>query len=233
MITHKTKSQTSTVHRLTMASMFAAVLFLSSLSAQAQSLKLVAIEEDWIALVRNADAGRVSPQIVNVIAPSNTISSAYGIVELNHSTEPLFAEGGLQLQVRQGDLLVGQTTAGTGSKLSFNLDRVEYTVAVRVASSGTTLEVSNIRSKSWRSLRQKTYKTTLGDKNVSLSDYTPDFSVANSGVNVGSQRVAKMAITSVRYIYSDGSIRTDSTERVVGQYADSTEPINATDYASE
>ncbi len=212
----------------------AAVCVQMSLSGvSAQERRLVRVEEDWMALITETDWESSSPQIINAMSPSGSLSGGYGMIEMNHTTAPSFQPGGIQLQARRDDVLTAHSTYGSGVSLGCDYDRLEYTVSLSVGGDGLVLGLSNVRSKTWGSLNLEGMQLAIPQSGNSLEQYSPEVSAASAGVNVGAQRVAVLCQKETRYIYSDGDVVVDPTLRLAERYRDATEPIVLTDYASE
>ena len=204
---------------------------LSGLSAQER--RLVRVEEDWMALIKETDWESSSPQIINAISPVGSLNGSYGMIELNHTTAPGFQAGGIQLQARRDDVLTDFAAYGSGISLGYDYDRLEYTVSLSVGEGGLTLGLSNVRSKTWGSLNLEGMQLAIPQSGNSLEQYSPEVSAASAGVNVGAQRVAVLCQKQTRYIYSDGDVVVDPTLRLAERYRDATEPIVLTEYSSE
>src|SRR5262249_5402563 len=56
---------------------------------------------------------------------------------------------------------------------------------------------------------------TYPNGQTNLNNYDVNYSVQNSGVTFGANRVTVFKLTAVRVYYSDGTVQTDSTERIV------------------
>jgi hypothetical protein len=87
-----------------------------------------------------------------------------------------------------------------------------------IAADGTiTYQVANGQSTTWGKFGQGNgqlsvnYPTALG----SLSSYSPDTSVKNSGVSWESNYVTSMALIQVRYYAAGRLISTDTTQRSI------------------
>lgn len=213
----------------------AAVLLLQqSVSlCEAQERRLIRVEEDWMALISETDAGTSSPQILNVISPRQSLSGNYGMVEINHSTWPTFRDGGIQLQSRRGDSLLAVSEQEFGETLRHDFDRLQYTVSLRSHFDRLVMQVSNVRSKTWGSQTLPDLWLALGSESQSLENYSPDFSASSSSVIVGAHRVATLCITEVRYIYSNGDVGTDTTTRFAQRFRDQTAEVSLGLYSNE
>lgn len=201
---------------LTAATLVAGLSFGQGIAEERQ---LVKVEEDWEVLITEADDASSSPQIINVIAPGQSLTGPYAMVEVNHSTFPYFSEGGLQLQGRRGDSLISAQSFASGQTLRHDYDRLKYTIGLRQYEDNLLLIVKNVASKSWGgNLKNDVMLLAFPRENFSLSDYSPEFSVSASSVHVGAHRVASMYMTKSRKFYSDDTVEEDTTIRYSKRY---------------
>ena len=77
---------------------------LAALSVEANQT-IDRIEEDWELVVTSPDAGTTAPQVTCVISPTGNLSSTHATIELNHHTQPEYEDGGVHLQVWNGNLV--------------------------------------------------------------------------------------------------------------------------------
>lgn len=194
------------------------VVSISMTTLVAQDRQLIKVEEDWEVLITEADEDASSPQIINIISPTQDLTGIYGMIELNHSTFPSFAEGGLQLQARRGEQLTTARDYASGQTLRHNYDRLKYTVALRKFDDIMILAVKNVASKSWGNLKNDVMLLAFPSENFNLNDYSPDFSATASSVHVGAHRVASMYMTKSRKYYSNDDVEEDDTVRYSKRY---------------
>jgi len=207
------------------------VLFVSSGSGEAQEDRtIVRIEEDWVALIRSPDSGNTAPQIVNVISPGGDSSALTGIIELNHSSQPVFQAGGYQIQAWNGETLQASVRSSEYRSLHQAMDRLEYTVVMEKTDDGLAFGISNGKSKSWGRFAHHTELLEVPVRNVDLAEYRPEDSVVNTNVNVGAHRVEVLYQKAVRRRFSDGSIETDDTMRVIHRFQELVEVVSLSDY---
>ena len=60
--------------------------------------RAIRIEEDWEVEIGTPEPAGNAPQIINVFSPRQSLSGAYAVFEVNHSTQPTYSAGGMQLQ---------------------------------------------------------------------------------------------------------------------------------------
>ena len=112
----------------------------------------------------------------------------------------------------------GSADAQNFAKLSRNSDNLRYTVAMEKVSNGIKFQLLNGRSRTWGTFAQTPVSVVVTVDAPSLEDYSPEYSVANTNVNVGAHRVDLLYLTATRFKYSDDAIVTDNTDRVVHRY---------------
>lgn len=204
----------------------------NSVNAEDTVRKLVRVEEDWMVLIQETDRDATSPQVNNVISFGSSQSSLYGMIELNHGTSPSFRSGGIQVQARNDETVINQTSWREGYTLNEDYDRLEYTVTLFHQNSSTYVGVKNIRSKTFGDSGSTEIRAQVTSWEKSLTDYRPDVSASASSVNVGAQRVATMCMPRVRYYYSNGDVETDETLRFAERYRTSESPVNLEEFSS-
>ncbi len=218
-------------HPLT--SILCVTLFLtlaSSATAQSTGRTLVRVEEDWVALIGEPDAATSSPQIMNFISPIQSTEGIFGLVQVNHRGAPDFNDGGLQVQGWVGSWMSGSMDANKYAKLNRNSDNLRYTVAMEKVSTGIQFQLLNGRSRTWGRFAQTPVSVVVQTDAPSLEDYSPEFSVANTNVNVGAHRVGLLYMTATRLKYSDGETVSDSTDRVIHRYQLNVNDVALTEY---
>lgn len=180
--------------------------------------RLVRIEEDWVALIAEPDPSTSSPQILNVIAPSQSTTGVFGLIQVNHRDQPTFNEGGLQVQVRRGSGLIGAAQSNRTATLSRTNDSLKYTVAMQLTETGIRFELLNGTSRTWGRFAQSPVAVTVTDGESTLEDYTPEFSTENTCVNLGAHRVELLYLNTIRRTFDNGDVVTDTTDRVLHRY---------------
>lgn len=177
------------------------------------------VEEDWEMVVGNPDAALDAPQITCTYSPTGNLDGIHAAIELNHRSQPSFAQGGLQIQVWNGESLVVARSYVNNAPLSTDGETVRWTQTLDLHGGNLIFEVINGTSTTWGAFGGQGYlKATIhGVSLTNLNGYHPDVSVANSGVGYASNRVQSLVLKEVRLITSTGDVLTDSTPRVVHQ----------------
>ena len=197
----------------------------AEVAAQSTTATLVRVEEDWVAMVGEPDSPTSSPQILNVIAPTNSQDGVFGLIQLNHRSEPAFLEGGQQVQGWVGTTHAGSVSGSKSAILYRTADNIRYTVAMEKVSQGIRFELLNGRSRTWGRFCTTPVGITVATTNNSLAGYTTENSVTSSSVGLGAHRLSALYITATRLTYSDGTVVTDGTDRFVHRYQLSIEDV--------
>jgi hypothetical protein len=203
---------------------------LLSNQAIAQELVVDRVEEDWVIYIANPDQEIGAPQITNVIAPVPSTDGAFGMLELNHGSQPNFKNGGLQIQSWVGDRNIAYQSSLKTGRLDRDYDKVEYTVAMQVAGDAVRFSVKAGRSKSWGQFARDGLFADAEMKDANLSNYDPQFSVDNTTINVGAHRVAVMAQIQTRYFSGDQLVKKDETPRVLHRFQQLIEFVSLEEY---
>lgn len=204
--------------------------FTDAATAQTPGLTLVRVEEDWVALIGEPDTATSSPQIMNFISPIQSTEGVFGLVQVNHRGSPEFQDGGLQVQGWVGSSMSGSADASKSSKLYRNADNLRYTVAMEKVSNGIKFQLLNGSSRTWGRFAWTPVSVVVAVNEPSLEDYSPEFSVANTNVNLGAHRVELLYLTATRFKYSDDSTVTDNTDRVIHRYQLNVDDVPLTEY---
>ena len=209
---------TSFVPRLGPAGFFGTVVFLAfGMAAAAQEPSaIVRVDEDWELVVDVPDFLLGAPQVVCVISPTGNIDSLYAAMEINQETLPETNEGGLQLQVWDGEVPLRDTRYPQNAVLSTTGEEIRWTQSMVLEGSTLTFEILNGTSTTWGSFGGQGYlKANMATELNNLDGYHPDVSVAHSGVSFGANRVRRLVLREVRLHTASGEVLVSSTPRVV------------------
>lgn len=181
--------------------------------------KLIRVEEDWVALVRNPDDKIASPQVLICLTPDGTFEADYALLELNHASQPDWLAGGIQLQGWKGDVNTSILNAPTEAVLARYYDKILLTTVIAIGDGHTEFAIKNGRSRTWGKFTNVwPVSVKVPSLRSDLSGYTREASVKNTHVTHGAHRVEMMYQRKVRYYYSDGTSKTDDTYRVLHRY---------------
>lgn len=188
------------------------------------------VEEDWIAYISNPDYQIGAPQIVNLISPTQTTDQTFGMIELNHQSQPTFSGGSVQVQTWVGDQYNSLAFSESLGKLSMKYDKLTYTVGMEHVGDAINVFVRNGRSKTWGKFAETEISADMPSEGITFADYDPQFSVDNSTVNVGAHRVVLMYQQATRYYTADGLVHTDDTDRVIHRFKELIQFVSLEEY---
>ncbi len=199
--------------------LFLMVLILAVWSTVAladESPAIVRVEEDWELVISTPDPDSDGPQVTSVFSPYGHLDSLHATFEVNHQSEVAFAAGGLQLQIWDGDVLLGDKGFPNRNVLVQPGETVLWTQSLEVQDGHLTFEITNGNSGTWDDFGGQGYlKAILATELTDLSSYSPAVSVGDSGVGYGGNRVSSLVLKSVRVYLSTGEVTEDNTLRVV------------------
>jgi hypothetical protein len=194
--------------------MFVAILESSSVApAQTTAATPDQVEEDWELVVAAADFEAVGPQITTSMGPAADLASnPFVAFNLNYREYPDYTPGGMQVQVWSGKQLV-TTATQMFAQLNTANETVTWTQRMSLSGGSITYSVNNGMSTTWGTFGpfSVNFATTL----ASLAGYSPDVSLANSGVSWQSDHVTSMKLVQVRYYAGGKLVSTDPTARSV------------------
>jgi hypothetical protein len=173
---------------------------------------VVRVEEDWSLLVNQPDLAQASPQVSTQMARSPT-ALRFSNFHLNSCDIPSFQQGGLQVQVWEGNTNLAVKTSDNRNAMSTDKELVTWTQYLRPDTGVLKFGISAASSQTWGDFSG--IAIVLPGANTDLNSYSSNYSVQNSGVTFGANRVSSLVLVCVRIYYSDGSVRTDNTPHVV------------------
>jgi len=192
------------------------LLFGGLSTAVAQAPHVVRVEEDWELVVSEPFSDSAAPQVTCVISPVGNLDWHHVAFELNHQSVPDFVPGGMQLAVWDGESLVHTHKHPSSAVMSTDNETVRWTQCMYVSDGLLRFEVTGGSSNTWGSFGGAGYlRHTESALFTDLDGYSPDVSVANSGVGFAGNRVSSLVLKQVRVFLSDGQQVVDETPRVV------------------
>lgn len=189
---------------------------LASVSAQSSNPVITGVEEDWSLVINSPDVTGIGPQVTTCMRPAGDDAAPFVAFDLNYREYPTFQVGGMQIQVWANNRVVNTSSQGTAQFQTAN-ETVTWTQRMSISNGTVTYDVDNGQSTTWgkfgqgQGLLALAYTTTLAD----MSGYSPDTSVAKSGVTWEADRADSLTLVQVRY-YSNGQlVSTDTNPRSV------------------
>jgi hypothetical protein len=181
---------------------------------------LVHVEEDWELVIGEPDSNSAGPQVACTMSPYGDIDNTYFTFEMNHQSVPYWQPGGLTLHQWSGEWLIQSMNRQDRSVMQSQDETVIWTQVLDVDDGRLTFQIKNGVSSTWGTFGMSGYlrlQTWWGPDH--LNNYTPDVSVARSGVAFAGNRVKSLKILRVRGRLESGTTATDDTVRVVHQLA--------------
>ncbi|HEV3166621.1 MAG TPA: hypothetical protein VGZ22_21530 [Isosphaeraceae bacterium] len=173
------------------------------------------IEEDWVLVIDTPDVDANGPQITTTMSPTaDHSSSPFVAFDMNYREYPDFTPGGMQLQVWSGKDL-GDTATHGSAQLNTSGETITWTQAMSLSGGSINYSIKNGRSQTWDDFGPdgNPLSVSFTSSLSSLTDYSPDVSLANSGATWQSNHVTSLAIVKVRYYSAGQLILTDTTRR--------------------
>ena len=184
--------------------------------ASAEPNDIVRVEEDWELVVGEPDPNSCGPQVACAMSPFANISDTYFTTEINHRSMPWWAPGGISLHQWSGEWRVRSFDRADRSTMNTNDEVVRWTQSLDVSGGVLTFQVKDGSSTTWGPFGYSSMvklQTSWGVNNI--NNYSPDVSVASSGVAYAANRVKSLRLKQVRATRENGTTVTDTTLRTV------------------
>jgi hypothetical protein len=174
------------------------------------------IEEDWQVVLGTPDANSNCPQFYSVMSPTGVNSDPYMLFELNYRDLPTYQPGGLSAQLWQGGNFATNSDQGTAQCNTPN-ETITWTQRMSLSGGNLNFKVLSGNSTTWGQFGVNATDLALSTPSslADLSGYTPNYSVTNSAVSYGPNRVTTMTLLQVRYYQGSTLLSTDTTARQV------------------
>jgi hypothetical protein len=189
-----------------------AVLLAGRLEADGDNASTIKVEEKWQLVAGEVNPDIASPQVSTQMArhPGGTRFCNF---HLNSCDIPQFSQGGLQVQVWHGTTNLAAIASDNRAVMRTPNEVITWTQYLRRDGSGLKFGIApGAVSQTWGDFGGVEVAVP---GNTNLDDYSPDYSVQNSGITYGANRVASLVLVQVRYTLANGQTRTDDTRRVV------------------
>lgn len=199
---------------ITLLACFAVVAAMTCDGFAGASKKLIRVEEDWSLTLGTPEPSTGSPQVGTQMLPNSATEENYAIFCINFQEIPTFHEGGLEIQLWEGDWNT-DVTASEDVKLSTPGEVITWTQIMKISSGKLAFSVRNGSSASFGAFGGDSFRVVSESNYTDLDGYKVESSLENSGITFGSNRVKSLKIVEVRKHFSDGTVETDSTPKVV------------------
>jgi hypothetical protein len=201
----------------TVAIVLAIVLLLVSSAAAEVPEGTDEVEEDWVLVIQDVSPDESAPQIANVISPTETIDADYGVLELNHTTQPDYVDGGLQLQRWNGSYICEYCRASAHDRLETAGETITYTMTMKVSGGKLEFGVKNGTSQTWGDFggNGDQWRSETDTVLIDLSHYSRTVSTDHTRICFASNLVSSFVQKEVRYYKSGQLLKTDTNQVVV------------------
>jgi hypothetical protein len=169
---------------------------------------LIRVEEDWSLTVNRPNADVASPQVSTQMARAPW-ASRFCNLHLNSVDVPSFAVGGLQLQAWNGTSDIAVYTSPNSAIMSTDIETATWTQYLRLSNGQLYFGIGTVQpntpgasSQTWGDFSGM--EITVTGATPDLSNYDPTYSVQNSGVTFGANRVNSLTLVQVRYYDNEG-----------------------------
>jgi hypothetical protein len=175
--------------------------------------QVLRVEEDWVLVLNQPNDSAISPQFHTAMSPAGNFNNFFAQVVWNYREIPDFRAGGLQLQLWNGQEVV-QYKSDREDPLSTAAETIRWTQVLETSDGVLDFHIADGQSVTWGDFGDGLHLASAGGP-VDLNGYSPEFSVQNSCITYGANRVNILAISQVRYYGASGLISVDETPRVV------------------
>jgi hypothetical protein len=172
------------------------------------------VEEDWALVVETPDFDAVGPQITTCMSPVSDGSTPFVAFNLNYRQYPSFSPGGMQIQVWSGQDLLS-TNTHRQAQLNTPNETITWTQSMAASGCQITYSIKSGQSTTWNQFGSSRWTVSFPSTLAALDGYSPDTSVAKSGVTWQSDHVTSLKLVQVRYYANGNLISTDNTVRSV------------------
>lgn len=170
------------------------------------------VQEDWVLVIQATSPEETAPQIANVISPVGNIDAEYGVLELNHTTQPDYQDGGIQLQRWNGSFLCDYRPTTSNNRLQTANETISYTMTMKVANGNLNFGVQYGQSQTWGTFggNGSQWRSQTESAYVDLSQYDRKVSTDHTRVCFASNLVSTFTQTRVRYYQAGQLLKTDT-----------------------
>ncbi len=173
-------------------------------SVQADSPRVISVEEHWELRLAEPDPDRSAPQTTMVMSPTGDVNSLHFLFTLNHNTVPDYAPGGMQVQLWDGQQFVRSNTAHDGTALDRSEEVVTWTQKISLLSGNLSFQICDGTSETWGNFGGNDLSLTTSTSLTSLNSYRPSVSLSESQVGYAQNRVGSLTLTKLIWVTEDG-----------------------------
>jgi len=164
------------------------------------------VEEVWEARIDEPDEDLAAPHITTTFSPTGHGEGQYAIVNINHVTLEHFQQGGVQIQVWNGEQPITHDRVPWHNVLSTPNELVTWTQSMTHLGNKVVYQIIDGHSTTWGSFGGQGFLTADVAPTVdTLNGYDPTYSLQTSGVPYAANRVNSLKLKTVRVFTSDGN----------------------------
>ncbi len=176
--------------------------------------EITRIEEHWELAITQADSQTNAPQILMHFSPFGEAAAWHFELDLNHASLPAYEAGGLQVRAMSGDQLLGEARLLADDRLESQAELLTWVQVAQKQPAGWAFGVGYGNSTSWGAFGGPATVVSLPSGSTPLA-YSPEHSLANSGVIYAKNRVERLTLRKVRYYFSNNQYQDVSVDRSV------------------
>jgi hypothetical protein len=186
---------------------FGSLAWLAVITANAESPKVVKIEEHWELRVGQPDTETSAPQATMVMSPEAGLDGVYFLVTINHRNVPSYEPGGVQVQMWNQNDVIDSATGSPTTPLDHASDVVRWTERLTLHDGTLTFEVADGSSDSWGQFGNEPGLTLSTSTQLNrLNEYRPANSLNESQVGYAGNRVQSLVLKQLEWWTDDGQV---------------------------
>jgi len=186
----------------------------------AGDVNIVQVEEDWELVVQEPDSDTTAPQVTCMMSPTGDEDGLHMTFELNHKSGAQFVQGGLTMQLWNGESWVSTNRGDSSAVMSTNSETVRWTQSMKVNGTNLMFEIKDGTSSTWGAFGDgsEKFKSSASWGQDNINGYSADTSVHLSGIGYASNRVQSLVLKRVRVYSPSGEVYEDNNPRTVYQH---------------
>ena len=190
-------------------------LALTQASATADEPTVFLIEEDWEMVLNDPEPKTNSPQIAFFQYPDSSREDVYFQLQMNYAAEEGYSSGGFRVSAISQDRPSDEERSELTETLSMDGDRLTWTSAMAVYKGKLMFAIKNGQGAQWGEFGGPEYLVEISKGGTNdLSGYDPMKSLASVDVGFGANRVSSIRLRTVRFIYTDGRVKTINVNKM-------------------
>lgn len=179
---------------------------LLSAPAQAESSRVVRIEEHWELRLSQPDQERSAPQTTMVLSTNDGLDDLHFLFTLNHSNAPSYLPGGMQVQAWDADMLIEARTADQSGALSYANEIVRWVQRLSLVDESLVFQIVDGESETWGGFGGSDLSLQVATTLSSLNGYKPGVSLTESQVGYAENRVESLTLRKLVWVTDDGQV---------------------------